>query len=192
MLAAAYDLALVRTDAFLEPGLSESELQAVEDRYGFTFAREHRLMLSIALPLDAVPESPRPVWPNWRQPDQYLDQQVAWPVQGVLGAVARGSLWLDDWPPKPSSTKDAVDIARIMLERAPRLVPVHAYMYLPDGDWAVRGPLVSVYESDVFIFNEELLDWLERRCRCSEHDSRGEPVTSLPLWSAIMQRTVWP
>jgi len=39
-------------------------LEAVEDRYGFTFAREHWLMLSIALPVDAVPERSHPVWPN--------------------------------------------------------------------------------------------------------------------------------
>ncbi len=84
MLAAAYDLALMRTGALMTPGMSECELQAVEARYGFTFAREHRLMLSVALPLDAVPERPRPLWPNWRQPDKHLDEQVGWPVHGLL------------------------------------------------------------------------------------------------------------
>jgi len=192
MLAAAYDLALMRSGALITPGLTESELQAVEDRYGFTFAREHRLMLSIALPLDAMPERPRPVWPNWRQPDKYLDQQVVWPVQGVLGAVARGCLWLDDWPAKPSSTKDAIELAELLLERAPRLVPVHGTVYLPDGNWAVRGPLVSVYESDIFVFDDELLDWLERGCRWGAWDVRHEPVMSLPFWSSIVERTARP
>ena len=33
------------------PGLSEAELEAIECRYGFTFADDHRVLLQAGLPL---------------------------------------------------------------------------------------------------------------------------------------------
>ncbi len=187
MLAAAYDLALMRTGALITPGMSEAELRAVETRYEFTFAREHRLMLSLALPLDPVQEQARPLWPNWRQPDTHLNEQVARPVHGLLGAVRRERLWLDEWPPMPSSTDDAVALAKELLASAPRLVPVRGFVYLPGAEWAVREPLVSVYEEDVYVFDDDLLTWLEQQCRLGAGTHCGQPLHSLALWSAVMQ-----
>jgi len=187
MLAAAYDLALMRTGALITPGMSECELQAVEERYGFTFAPQHRLMLSVALPLDAIPERPRSLWPNWRQPDNQLDDHVGWPVDGLLGAVRREHLWLDEWPPVPSSTIDAVALAEEFLASAPRLVPVRGFVYLPGAEWAVREPLVSVHEDDVYVFDDDLLTWLEQDCCWGAATRRCQPLHSLPLWSSVMQ-----
>ncbi len=94
---------------------------------------------------------------------------------------------MDEWPPMPSSTDDAVGLAGSLLAGAPRLVPVHGTVYLPDAEWAVRGPLVSVYEDDVFVFDDELLDWLERDCRRGASRARCQPLNSLPLWSSAME-----
>lgn len=92
---------MIRRGAHITLGLTESDLEAVEDRYGFTFARQHRLVLSIALPVAAIPERPHPVWPNCREPDKYLHHKVAWPYRRagrggarvpVAGRLAREAL----------------------------------------------------------------------------------------------------
>ncbi|XVV05634.1 hypothetical protein ACQPW3_09675 [Actinosynnema sp. CA-248983] len=52
----------VRDGVAIEPGLTDAELVAVEDRFGFEFADDHRACLAEVLPTG-------PGYPDWRSGD---------------------------------------------------------------------------------------------------------------------------
>jgi hypothetical protein len=54
--------ALERDGGELTTGLTDTEFDAAETRFGFSFAPDHRLMLSSALPVGSD-------WPTWRDLD---------------------------------------------------------------------------------------------------------------------------
>jgi hypothetical protein len=85
--SSAIENALRRSGADLSPGLSESEIDRLEERHGFHLAPDHRVMLSIALSLDRDGR-----WPDWRKGDpDVLRKRVEWPIEGILFDVQQNS-----------------------------------------------------------------------------------------------------
>ena len=76
-MPAALLTALRDSGATLLPALTEAELLRIEASFGFVFAPDHRLMLSLALPLGDR------FWPDWRGADETdLRERLAWPHIG--------------------------------------------------------------------------------------------------------------
>ncbi|WP_232788645.1 hypothetical protein [Streptomyces odonnellii] len=134
----------------MAPGLTEEEFSRIEAAYEFEFSPEHRAFLAAGLPVasplqeDATWQQP---WPDWRHaaPDD-LRNRLGWPVREVLGDVAHGS-WHPALGVRPASDEEAVEAARAVLARAPRLVPVYAHRFIPAGRDTLGHPVMSVWES---------------------------------------------
>ena len=93
---------LAALPAEIGPGLSETELEAIECRYGFTFADDHWILLQAGLPLD------RP-WPDWRDGDPHeLRGRLDAPAEGVLLGVEHG-FWYPGWGERPDDRQAALD-----------------------------------------------------------------------------------
>src|SRR3954452_16756881 len=72
----------------IAPGLSEIELQRIEQEYGFEFADDHRAFLASGLPDSQPPEEggtwEKP-WPGWWHGDpQGLRERLEWPWRALL------------------------------------------------------------------------------------------------------------
>jgi hypothetical protein len=164
----------------IEPGLSPRELEAVERRFGFEFANDHRSFLATALPVGER-------WPDWRCRDEpALRRQLSWPVRGVLFDVEHAQFWREDWGRRPAATADAVAEARARLAFAPRLVPVYGHRYLPAGRGTAGHPVLSVYRTDVVYYGMDLLDHLHQEFRTrtgiDRDDPRWRPCATVPFW----------
>ncbi|WP_083975324.1 hypothetical protein [Kitasatospora mediocidica] len=73
---------LAALPATIGPALSDAEVEATEERFGFRFAVDHRLFLQAGLPLGRG-------WPDWRNGDAgELRGRLDWPRDGVLFDVA--------------------------------------------------------------------------------------------------------
>ncbi len=84
---------LLRRHGRVSPGLSRSKLSEVEVRYDFTFAPDHRDLLSEVLPTGRD-------WPDWRHGNSdELRELVSMPSREQQEADAGGHLWLDSWGP---------------------------------------------------------------------------------------------
>jgi hypothetical protein len=135
-------------------GLSEEELSAIEHEFGFTFAPDHRAFLAAGVPSGRG-------WPDWRSPDRAaLRERLAWPVEGVLFDVVENKFWYEGWGPRPDDPAAAVEVAKRYLVTAPRMIPVYSHRYLPAaiGD----HPVLSIYQTDVVHYGNDLTDWLHR------------------------------
>ncbi|GIE93195.1 hypothetical protein [Paractinoplanes rishiriensis] len=161
----------------LSPGLTDAEFDAVEREFGFTFAADHRAFLAAGVPTGRG-------WPDWRGTDRdRLREQAAFPVEGVLFDVGENEFWYDGWGPRPATADQAVAAARFHLATAPRMVPLFTHRYLPAG--LNPHPVLSIYQTDVVHYGNDLADWLNREF------GLGEPATdrrrpTVPFWRELL------
>jgi hypothetical protein len=163
----------------IRPGLSEGELDAVEDEFGFHFADDHRAFLGAGLPVGRG-------WPDWRDGDRaQLWERLALPVEGVLFDVAQSDFWYDGWGTRPPSPEAALDAAKAGLLTAPRMIPVYSHRYLPAGRGASGHPVLSLYRTDATVHGADLDDYLFQEFGIG---TPGEPRRpTVTFWSSLVQ-----
>ncbi|MFF9911718.1 hypothetical protein [Streptomyces sp. NPDC013457] len=145
---------VLRTE--IAPGLTERELDAVETRFGFTFSADHRVFLATGLPHGSSR------WPDWRDGDpEDLAGRLAWPVDGVLFDVEHSGFWHPAWPSRPAEKSEALRVARTELESVPQLVPVYGHRYLPGTAGEHGHPVLSVYQTDIILYGNDLADYIQ-------------------------------
>jgi hypothetical protein len=177
--AAGADL-LADTGRFLiAPGLTGAELDAVEAEFGFAFADDHRAFLAAGLPAGRS-------WPDWRDGDRdALRERLSWPLEGVLFDVVQNGFWYDGWGPRPAADATAVDVARGRLVTAPRMVPVYSHRYLPAGRGRSGHPVLSIYQTDVICYGNDLADWVREEFGLGERST--EPCRpTVEFWSRLL------
>lgn len=175
-----------------EPGLTDAEFTRIEREHGFEFADDHRAFLAAGLPVNIPPEEgqtwSRP-WPEWRDgdPDE-LRAQLARPVEGVLGSVEHGHFWYEDWGPRPPDTATALEIARLRLTAAPRMVPVYGHRYLPAGRGTFGHPVLSMWGTDIIHYGLDLYDYIHREFdeAMGEVDETWNPRATAPFWRDLL------
>jgi hypothetical protein len=180
--------ALASTGATISPGMTDVELDAVEARYGFHFAPDHRLMLSEGLPLDHLPlSSDRPSWPDWRDGDEVgLRELLAFPVEGILASVERVGFWWQEWGERPLDASDALEVARGRLSEVPTLVPLHNLRFISSAPALPGTPVFSIYGTDVIHIAGDLLDYL--RGFVDGHPGQlPRSVRHVEFWSRLVE-----
>jgi len=158
-------------------GLAEQELSTIEHEFGFTFAPDHRACLAAGVPSGRG-------WPDWRSPDRVaLRERLAWPVEGVIFDVMENKFWYEGWGPRPDLPPAAMAVAKSYLVTAPRMIPVYSHRYLPA---AIDGhPVLSVYQTDVVHYGNDLADWLNREFALGEPADRPTRAT-VPFWRDLL------
>jgi len=154
-------------------GLTDAELSAIEHEFGFTFADDHRAFLAAGLPTGRG-------WPDWRGPDRaVLRERLAAPVEGVLFDIVENDFWYGGWGPRPGPGPAEVATARGFLLTAPRMIPVYSHRYLPA---AVSGhPVLSIYQTDVVHYGNDLTDWLNREFQLGK-PAETQARATVPFW----------
>ena len=168
----------------IDAGLTTADLDAVERRFGFEFADDHRSFLSTVLPIG-------PRWPDWRHGDEAtLWEQLSHPVDGVLFDVEHNDVWVADWGPRPASPEEVLAVARDRLASVPRLVPIHGHRYLPAGRGTAGHPVVSVYQTDIVCCGTDLVDYVHQEFRVGpgieRDDPRWRPRATVPFWRDLI------
>jgi hypothetical protein len=136
-----------------EPGLSDDEVESVEDLYGFRFPPDLRKLLQYALPVSEG-------FPNWRRgPVAALRASLSWPVKGILFEVEHHNFWLPSWGNQPSAPGDALALAQRHLAAVPLLIPVYAHRYLPAEPRQAGNPVFAVAGTDVIYAGSDLASW---------------------------------
>jgi hypothetical protein len=163
----------------IRDGLTDSEIAAIENEFGFSFADDHRAFLSAGLPHGRN-------WPDWRDGDRAaLRERLAWPVDGVLFDVAQNDFWYDGWGPRPADDEHAAAVARGMLVTAPRMIPVYSHRYLPAGRGTSGHPVLSIYQTDVIRYGADLLDFLHEEFGLGE-PSKQQSRPTVAFWSRLV------
>ncbi|MGD3106524.1 hypothetical protein [Streptomyces sp. YGL11-2] len=175
-------LALLPARVEIERGMSDRELDRVEERWGFRFAPEHRTLLGAGLPTGSRG------WPDWRDGDpEDLAGRLAWPVEGVLFDVEHNRFWHPDWSPRPAGTEEALEAARAYLAEVPVMAPVYSHRYLLADPHRTGTPVLSMHQTDIIYYGTDLVDYF--------HHEFGRPVptpedhryATIPFWSFFVE-----
>jgi hypothetical protein len=170
---------LRQAGVLLSPGLSDRELNDIEARFEFQFSNEHRQLLSLALPLGKD-------WVDWRSADPAeLTDRLARPISGVIFDVENNAFWPTSWGERPAERAIATQIARARLADVPQLVPVFSHRYLPAGPAAHHSPVLSVHQTDVIYYGNDLLDYVAREFNVPPgHNVAPQRV---PFWTDLIE-----
>lgn len=156
-------------------GLRPEEFDAIEERWGFRFAEDHRAFLTGGLPVGVG-------WVDWRSTEVHpLRNALNWPIDGLRFDVEHNGFWHPQWPARPTAMPEALALAEMALQRAPQLVPLHGTYYLPAGGAA--HPVLDVFRSSVTPLGADLPDWIEQ-CFGSGGCAR-EPRVTVEFWATL-------
>jgi hypothetical protein len=167
----------------LEPGLTATELDRVEGRFGFEFADDHRAFLSAGLPVGQG-------WPDWRGGEvEQLRDRLAWPVDGVLFDVEHG-FWHNEWVARPADRGEALVVAGTRLVSVPQMVPVYSHRYLPAGRGTFGHPVLSMYQTDIIFYGVDLVDYVHQEFGAGtgldRSDPRWQPHATVAFWRELV------
>lgn len=130
----------------LARGLTEREICAIEEDFGFAFPPDLRILLG-----ELVPRGDD--FPDWHAPhSQDLIEWLDMPADGVEFDVEENEFWLEEGGPRPEDPDDAVEDARRRVAVAPILIPVHANCFLPARPAQEGNPVFSLVQSDVSVY----------------------------------------
>jgi hypothetical protein len=179
-MTAAESVAFLRSRRVrLDPGLTGTELAAIEERFGFAFSPDHRAFLSLALPRGER-------WIDWRGDDSVLEEALWWPERGVLFDVENDDFWPPSWGEAPAGRGARLRRAHDEIAQWPSLIPLYGHRYLPAAPAGPGVPVFSVWQSDVIVYGHDLLDYVHREFGGyrQQHLSGIDP-TSCPPWSLL-------
>jgi hypothetical protein len=147
------ELLHTRNVIFLD-GLTDTEVEAIEAKYGFRFPPDLRDFLQTGLPTASS-------FLNWRSATESdVRKSLAWPLEGMLFDVENNVFWLREWGAKPETADQRRLIVEQAVDRAPRLIPVYSHRYMPDRPHESGNPVLSVYQTDIIYYGFDLDDYL--------------------------------
>jgi len=173
---------LIAAGVTFAEGLSESELQRVEDQYGFAFPPDLRAFLARALPISKG-------WVNWRTEEpQAIRAWLRFPLEGICFDIEQNDFWHQDWGPRPAALADALVRATAAVGRAPVLIPIRGHRYLPSTPAEAGNPVFSVHQTDIIHYGTNLDDFWRNEFSYafgrSGYQITGEP-RRIPFWSDL-------
>lgn len=202
-----------RTGTKWQPGLSEAEIQAIEQRWSMQFPADYRRFLAILNapdrgmfstgwrddpPYDLQEVEDEPSFFDWQKDEGDITGALEWPLEGLLFDVEESALWPDSWGEKPKSTEDIRHKVTQLVAAAPKLVPLTGHRYLLGGSLEAGNPVLSVWQSDIIIYGSnlreflllELSDLLELdHDEIVEHSNAGiteKQIAAIPFWGELM------
>jgi len=140
----------------LDPGLTDSEITAVEKRFGFIFPPDLRAVLQFALPVGKQ-------FPDWRNgSEEDLTSRMKLPLDGILFDVEHNDdIWPTEWGPRPERMDERFAVVTKLVEFAPKLIPIYSHRYIPAEPHEYGNPVLSVHQTDIIVYGHDLTDYFQ-------------------------------
>jgi hypothetical protein len=134
-------------------GYSERELDDIEHKWGFRFPPDLRFLLRNM-------QDEGGVFMDWRAPDDRIRDRLDWPREGLAFDVEKNAFWLTIWDPRPNGLEQRLAVLNREYATWPRLIPIYGHRYMSAEPHAEGNPVLSVYQSDIIYYGNDLADYL--------------------------------
>jgi hypothetical protein len=171
---------LRRRGLVVEAGLTDHERKVVEGRYGFRFPPDLAEFLATGLPLGDD-------FPDWRRPTAAIQEQLDWPLEGILFDIEHSSFWLPEWGARPAELERAKAIATERVGGAPRLIPISGHRYLVSEPCEAGNPVLSVHQTDIIWYGSDLASYFEAEYGAGYSSIDFEAIRSVRFWSRMVE-----
>lgn len=162
-------------------GLTDAEIVEVESFHNFKFPPDLKAFLQFALPI-----SQRFV--NWREDfrKEALAERLAWPLTGIKFDIEHNAFWLKKWGPQPSDLEQAYRIATLVVAQSPTLIPVFAHRYLPAEPNEPGNPVLSVYQTDIIHYGNDLASYFSNEFKIPCPDWAAKTPRPIRFWDTVI------
>ena len=166
-----------------EPGYTAAELQEAQAKWHLRFPPDLVDFLRQRRPFcigDGFFD-----WIN--SPGHEIRQLLSWPFNGVWFDVQYNGVWWPDWGKKPEASAKQLERLKEVFRSVPRLIPVFGRRYVPADPCEAGNPVLSVYQTDVVCYGQNLEDWLRIEFNDGE-PPKGPPIKEILFWSDAVRR----
>jgi hypothetical protein len=136
-----------------EAGLTDAEVDRIENQFSFRFPPDLRSFLQTAVP----------IWnsPRWHTAtDAEIQRWLDRPIEGILFDVEHNGFWIPEWGEQGDDIRQALEVARAKIIRAPKLIPILGHRSIPELPNEAGNPIFSVYGGDTVYYGFDLEDYL--------------------------------
>jgi hypothetical protein len=153
-------------------GMTDEQIDRVQDKYSITFTPEHRQFLSILHTIDRkekIYEScgneensfvERPFFRNWLEDDEDIMAALNAVYDNMSKDVSRAAFWLKSWGAKPDTAEERIKIFNELYARAPKLVPVNGHRYQVADLSLEKRPVLSILGTDIVYYGSDFRNYL--------------------------------
>jgi hypothetical protein len=165
-------------------GLTESEFGLIGRKFEFCFPPDLKEFLSIALPISNQ-------FINWRDMSEHniqlIHKRFDWCLDGMLFDVEHNNFWLKEWGAKPVDLEAAKGKCIEQYRKAPKLIPIYSHRYIPETPLEKGNPILSVYQTDIIYYGENLNSYLMVEFGIKKYDDIDfYSIKRVPFWSDII------
>ena len=161
-------------------GLTDSEIAAIQQQFGFQFPPDLREFLQYSLPISNS-------FLNWRsdKPEDIL-KRINWPTEGICFDITNNIFWLKQWGSRPEKLDEALDIARRQVRKAPKLIPIFSHRYIPETPCIAGNPVFSVHQSDIIHYGYDLPSYLANEFKITNPTNPPDAPRPIEFWDLIV------
>ncbi|MEO0471480.1 MAG: hypothetical protein AAF206_17755 [Bacteroidota bacterium] len=128
---------------------------------------------------------------NWRYAINSVEEaksvksRLDSPRMGLLFDVKYNALWLEESGEQPESYEAQVEVVNKAFHPYPRLIPIYGHRYMPESPSGHDNPVLSVYQSDIIYYGNNLWDYFANEFSIALPESVYVPQAprEIPFWS---------
>jgi hypothetical protein len=160
-------------------GYTQSELDRAQQKFGLVFPADLVELLREKRPFGGH---------DWND-EVAIRQALDWPFEGILFDVEENQLWWPEWGNRPDTANARKEVLRVVISRAPKLIPLLGHRYLPASPNEVGNPVFSVYQSDIIYYGANLEDYFDREFKGYLISPWPKKIKRIPFWSDFADGT---
>lgn len=158
-------------------GLSDSEIDSIENKYTIKFSSEHREFLKILHSIDRkkiteytetfdedaeIKYDHYPFFYNWLTDDDDIQYRLGWPYQTIFqDVVGTSKVWLESWgSTRPKSDSEKEKIFSEWFQKTPKLLPITSHRFVVSESNENENPVLSIWGSDIIVYGWNMRHYL--------------------------------
>ncbi|QPC81721.1 hypothetical protein G4Y79_18800 [Phototrophicus methaneseepsis] len=179
-----------------EKGLNNEQVKHIESVGTFQFPPDLREFLQYAVPISYTLQrwdgetTVYDHFPNWHhEPEAILQHHKNQIFDSFCFDVEHNQFWMKEWEIRPEKLKDAFEIVKLALEKAPPLIPLCGHRYLPAYPVMAGNPVLSMVQAiDTIYYGYNLENYFQNEFLRSGELVYGSPsdYRQIPFWSEIV------
>ncbi|MBH0006904.1 SMI1/KNR4 family protein [Psychrobacter sp. SWN149] len=166
-----------------EHGLSDEEVQQIENKFNLRFPPDLQYFLQKELPISNG-------FVNWRlslqSKSETMDirKRIDWPFSGIVFDIEHNAFWMEEWGEKSNDLNKNIMVAEIYYETYPKMIPIYSHRYIPSEPYKTGNPVFSIYQTDIIYYGYDLAHYFA-------HEFRFELSDKFPIIDAPNHIDFW-
>ena len=163
-------------------GLTDEEIEKIEDCYRIEFPKELKAFYKEALPISNG-------FYNWRDLSKSNDEKIAdrirRPKQDLLEAFEEID-WPEAWGSEPYDDDEKATLTKAKILTSADLIPIYSHRYITN-QYDEGNPVFSIVGWDIICYGENLEKYLEREFIGKSKDSiKLDDIKKVDFWSDFL------